>query len=214
MTDDIAEFARKVFGFELLPHQIEIIRAIESGKRVVSGRVLGKQAMTKVMRARMLMTDKKLTHEMIDEIVARHGPDVLRLVETLTREGIPIESVSYVLPQGSPCGTIYGITSVPLTLLPLGPDPRPKTILDEANELVLDRRQRVYGDPVENWSRTAQMFTAYLGHPISARQASDLMILVKMSRLAQGYHEDSYRDVAGYAWVGDHVGNKPLEHEG
>lgn len=114
---------------------------------------------------------------------------------------------------------------VALARHPKDPEPSPATreeteslnvssILSEAHDLVTGDRQKDYGDPVECWDRTAKMFSAYLGIEVSARQASDMMILVKMSRLANGFHKDSYRDVAGYAWVSDQVGDKPFEHGG
>jgi hypothetical protein len=89
-----------------------------------------------------------------------------------------------------------------------------RTLLQKAHDLISGPRQETYGDPVENWGRTAAMMSEYLNHEITADQACVLMILVKVSRLSNGFHQDSLLDIAGYAGLADIVGNKPLEHEG
>lgn len=76
----------------------------------------------------------------------------------------------------------------------------PKSILHMALEVTRGARNEDYGHPLDDYTRTAAMWTAYLGHEVTAEQAMGCMILVKMSRLAHTPgHMDSLVDVAGYA---------------
>lgn len=86
---------------------------------------------------------------------------------------------------------------------------KPESILDEASKLVNGDRASDYGDMVENWTRIAKMMSAYLGVEITARNAADLMSIVKLSRSANKAKRDNYVDLAGYA----HVANVCAEAE-
>ena len=44
------------------------------------------------------------------------------------------------------------------------------TILDEAKKLVYGPRQEEYGHPIDDFTRTAKMWSAILGVPIDAEQ--------------------------------------------
>lgn len=78
------------------------------------------------------------------------------------------------------------------------------SFLKEALDLVHGPRQQDYGSPLDNWNRTAKLFSAYLGIEISPEQAATLMILVKVARLATSpQHKDSLVDIAGYIGVLD-----------
>lgn len=75
-----------------------------------------------------------------------------------------------------------------------------RSVLDEAIELTRGDRNRDYGHPSDDFDRAAAMVSAYLGHPVTARQLMGCMILVKMSRQAHTPdHWDSAVDIAGYA---------------
>lgn len=75
-----------------------------------------------------------------------------------------------------------------------------RSVLDEAIELTRGDRNRDYGHPSDDYGRSAAMVSAYLGHPVTARQLMGCMILVKMSRQAHTPdHWDSAVDIAGYA---------------
>ena len=49
---------------------------------------------------------------------------------------------------------------------------------------IIDERAEHYGDPAPNMERTADLWTAYLGSPISAHDVAICMMLVKISRSA------------------------------
>lgn len=73
-------------------------------------------------------------------------------------------------------------------------------LLDEAKSLINGDRADIYGDPTVNHVRIARMWSAYLGHDISAHDVAICFILTKVSRLAaSASHMDSYIDIAGYA---------------
>lgn len=72
------------------------------------------------------------------------------------------------------------------------------SILDKAKETVGGERQDQYGDVSESFERIAMMWSGYLGQTLNKQDVANLMILMKVSRAKNGYHEDSYIDIAGY----------------
>lgn len=74
-----------------------------------------------------------------------------------------------------------------------------KSIIEEVMETVAERG-KVYGAPHIGLTATAQLWSAYLGHYVSAHQVAGCMMLVKIGRLKESpEHRDSLLDVAGYA---------------
>ena len=65
---------------------------------------------------------------------------------------------------------------------------------------VIDRRMQVYGRPTVAFSEIAEMWSVYLGVPISAYQVTILMILMKVvrSKTSPDY-SDHIDDIKGYA---------------
>lgn len=79
-----------------------------------------------------------------------------------------------------------------------------ENILNEAAEAVLDGRVELYGEATENWECIAALWSTYLGVDVSASQAADMMVLVKLGRKATGKPQtDHNRDVAGYALIAE-----------
>lgn len=74
-------------------------------------------------------------------------------------------------------------------------------VLDEANKLVNDDRQGVYGHPIKGFTEVVTMAQPILDSPIDPRLKHALyMIQVKVSRLINTPdHVDSIVDIAGYA---------------
>lgn len=72
-------------------------------------------------------------------------------------------------------------------------------ILDEANKLTSRDRHDDYGHPYHDFNRTAQLWTALLGVPVTARQVGLCMIAVKLSRQVNKGKRDNLVDIAGYA---------------
>ena len=80
---------------------------------------------------------------------------------------------------------------------------------NEALKLVAEDRTIQYGTGLENMKRIAALWSAYLKFHISAKDVAAMMILHKVSRIAQKKDEpahDSWIDIAGYASLGDSVG--------
>lgn len=74
-----------------------------------------------------------------------------------------------------------------------------ETVLEEAQRLVYGDRGADYGHPLDDFSRTAQMWTAILGTTVTAEQVGLCMIGVKISRQVNHPKRDNMTDAAGYA---------------
>ena len=73
--------------------------------------------------------------------------------------------------------------------------------MDEARRVVEDRR-KVYGSPLPNHQRIANLWSAYLETDIEPHQAAMCMALVKVARLIESPdHHDSIVDYHGYGDV-------------
>lgn len=73
------------------------------------------------------------------------------------------------------------------------------SVLVEAEKLVHGDRGADYGHPLDDFSRTAQIWSAILGTEITAQQVGLCMIGVKLSRQCNKPKRDNMVDAAGYA---------------
>lgn len=71
-------------------------------------------------------------------------------------------------------------------------------ILTKANELVNGDRQAHYGTPQENFKRIAVGWSVLLEADVSPEQVALCMAWLKLARLVNGPHDDSYIDGAAY----------------
>ena len=74
-----------------------------------------------------------------------------------------------------------------------------ESILEEAQRLTSVDRQDAYGNPLDDFSKTAEMWSTILGTKVTAEQVGLCMIALKVSRLCHAIKRDSLVDVAGYA---------------
>ena len=73
-------------------------------------------------------------------------------------------------------------------------------VLAPAMLAVHGERGETYGHPRDDFGRTARLWAAYLGVPVTPEQVGICLALVKVSRLAATPgHRDSLVDLAGYA---------------
>ena len=78
-------------------------------------------------------------------------------------------------------------------------------MLAEAASLVDGDRNAQYGDPRQDFQRTAVMWGAYLGVDIEPHDVAALMAILKVSRIRWSPGKrDSWVDLAGYAACGWH----------
>ena len=71
-------------------------------------------------------------------------------------------------------------------------------ILETAATLVNGDRARDYGTPTANFGRIAAGWSVILDHDVSAEQVALCMAWLKIARLVNGPHDDSYVDAAAY----------------
>lgn len=88
----------------------------------------------------------------------------------------------------------------------------PKTLLQQAHEIIHGDREQTYGDPGKNLRLIAEYWSAHLsattGEKITLTpiDVCGMMILLKQARLANSpTHRDSLLDIAGYAGLQDRV---------
>jgi hypothetical protein len=76
-------------------------------------------------------------------------------------------------------------------------------LLLTAERLVNGDRNAQYGDPRQDFQRTATMWAAYLGVDVQPHDVAALMALLKLSRIRWSpQKQDSWVDLAGYAACG------------
>jgi hypothetical protein len=80
-----------------------------------------------------------------------------------------------------------------------------ESILEEAQRLTHGNRNVDYGHPLDDYTRTAALWSAYLGITISPDDAAVCMALMKFSRQKNRPKRDNMTDAAGYAWVVDEI---------
>lgn len=88
-----------------------------------------------------------------------------------------------------------------------------RSILDEAKKIVHGDRGENYGHPFEDFSRTAQIWTAVLGTDVTPEQVALCMIGVKISRECNRPKRDNIVDGAGYFETLDMVKQERLRRE-
>lgn len=74
-----------------------------------------------------------------------------------------------------------------------------RSILAEAAAVVHGDRRKDYGTPLENHTRTAKLWSAYLGVDVTAEDVCMLNALQKISRQKHAPKRDNLVDLAGYA---------------
>lgn len=85
---------------------------------------------------------------------------------------------------------------------------KPENILKEADRIVGGDRAKAYGHPREDFSRTAQIWSAILGFQVPVEKVALCMVGVKMSRQCNAAKRDNWVDIAGYAQTGYMVDQK------
>lgn len=73
------------------------------------------------------------------------------------------------------------------------------SVLLDAYEAVNGKRQFDYGHPLDDFSRTAKLWSAILGTSVSSEQVGLCMIALKVSRECNRHTRDNLVDIAGYA---------------
>lgn len=75
----------------------------------------------------------------------------------------------------------------------------PKKLFKEAEKLLKQDRQEVYGDAYDNYVRIGIMWSGILDTYISAEQVALMMATLKIYRASQNpNHSDSFVDAAAY----------------
>lgn len=70
--------------------------------------------------------------------------------------------------------------------------------LEQAGNLINGPRQAHYGPPSANFKRIADRWSQTLGMDVEPWQVCVMMADLKLARLANGLHEDSFIDGIGY----------------
>jgi Domain of unknown function (DUF6378) len=94
---------------------------------------------------------------------------------------------------------------------------KPKTIIQEADEIAGEDRSRDYGHPFVNHRRIANIWNVQLGDklatPLTARDVALLMIGLKLAREAQTPKRDNLVDIVGYVKCVDLIDGHIEKHK-
>jgi hypothetical protein len=81
--------------------------------------------------------------------------------------------------------------------------PERATLLNTAGECVLKERNASYGEPDQDFTRIAAIWSILFGREFTAAEVAQALIALKLSRLVHSPgHFDSWVDIAGYAACG------------
>lgn len=79
-------------------------------------------------------------------------------------------------------------------------------ILDHAKAIVVSDRNLDYGEPEQNFSCIAEMWTLYKSEPFEPHDVAAMLALVKIARIRNSPDkDDNWVDLAGYAACGGEV---------
>jgi len=77
------------------------------------------------------------------------------------------------------------------------------SILEQAAEIITKDRAQTHGEDAENsFGKIADMWSAYLEHPVSREDVCAMMVLLKVARFSNNpAHLDGPIDICGYAAI-------------
>ena len=97
------------------------------------------------------------------------------------------------------------------------------SVCQEADNIINGQRRKDYGKVNESFQQVADFWSTYLSRnvvnafpdlPIGnmpvvlvAEDIANMMLLMKVSRAQNGFHRDSYVDIAGYAGCAEKIQN-------
>lgn len=86
-------------------------------------------------------------------------------------------------------------------------------ILAEAEKCVCSDRNLQYGEPEDNFSDIARLWSAYLDTDLGAEDVAIMMCLFKIARIKGSFYEskDSWVDLIGYAACGGEIATRGEE---
>ncbi len=91
-----------------------------------------------------------------------------------------------------------------------------KEFLTEAEKCVCSDRNLQYGEPEDNFSDIARLWSAYLDTDLGAEDVAIMMCLFKIARIKGSFYEskDSWIDLIGYAACGGEIAIRGEEQRG
>lgn len=81
------------------------------------------------------------------------------------------------------------------------------SILEQASEIITKDRAQTHGEDAEkSFGKIADMWSAYLEHPVSREDVCAMMVLLKVARASNTpEHLDSWVDICGYSAIGGEI---------
>lgn len=187
-------------GFEPVPPRVRELNALLMGGTwdKLWGQLLNKE---KGLILCLSDTDNTSNTPRVHEVET----DVLRVL-TLTGLVAVCGENLYLTRTGATlaCRRAVAASKIPV---PGVDQPVPADCLEEAGRIVRGSREDTYGPAERNLSRIAEMWSAYLSMPLTARQVAVMMVLLKASRDAFKPKHDNMVDICGYAYLADMIDN-------
>ena len=89
-----------------------------------------------------------------------------------------------------------------------------KQILEKANSLISQDREKDYGDKVKNHENIAKLWSAYKDTKITAHDVAIMMTLLKIARTKLGaVSKDTYIDMSAYSAIAGEIKFKEPKEE-
>lgn len=83
----------------------------------------------------------------------------------------------------------------------------PRTLLDEARDIVYGDREETHGEPSKNLAAIASMWTPIFGVDVTPEQVCLAMIALKVARAVNNpRHHDHWTDIVGYVALAERCG--------
>lgn len=83
-----------------------------------------------------------------------------------------------------------------------------KPLLEQAHDIITGERAQQYGPVSESFGKIAAIWAAILNTEVTAHDVALCMIGLKVARATNGYHFDSFLDIAGYAACAEQLDNE------
>ncbi|KZM75775.1 hypothetical protein AWN90_20785 [Nocardia terpenica] len=86
-----------------------------------------------------------------------------------------------------------------------GPTEASNGVVSASGSVLSEAAERLDGDNSESFTRIAALWSAYLGTRVTPHDVANLVVLLNVSRVKDGYKRDSYVEIAAHAGAAERI---------